>query len=243
MPAPHPAPPPCSPPRASTTTLLSSMAAAWRREEGACDGCDGAIQPARLDGKPPVGGPDLRISIVSRGSESGTRRAFEKTVLRYGEPAVSSDDCVTKDRPTSDSMVVRCERGNADSLLQEVNNIPGAIGYAERSAVAKFSDVHGVQRNGRDADIEAVKQNAYPFFEVEYFYTYGEPQGNTLISAFLKYLNSGTAKNILRRDGYTPCLDGQSNLMGACVARGEGRRTGRRAPRTAHDVLAPVAPS
>lgn len=160
-----------------------------------------------------VGGRDQRISLVSRGSESGTRRAFEKTVLGAGEPAVSSNDCINKDR-APDSPIVRCERGNTESLLQEINRIPGAIGYAEKSAVAKFSDVRGVQLNGREADIEAVKQNAYPFFEVEYFYTYGEPQADTLISAFLDYLSSGTAKNILRRDGYTPCLDGENNLMG-----------------------------
>jgi ABC-type phosphate transport system substrate-binding protein len=80
--------------------------------------------------------------------------------------------------------------------------------------VAKYSEVQQLRLNGREADIETVKQRAYPFFAVEYFYTYGEPQSDTLLSAFLDYMNSATTKNILRRDGYTPCLDGPSNLMG-----------------------------
>lgn len=33
------------------------------------------------------------------------------------------------------------------------------------------------------------------------------------MSAFLDYMNGDTAKNILRRQRYIPCIDGQQNLM------------------------------
>jgi phosphate transport system substrate-binding protein len=171
------------------------------------------IYQGRVTNWKEVGGQDLPISLVSRGSESGTRGVFETKILNASEKPVSSNDCMKKDRdPTA--LVVRCERPDTESLLQEVDKIEGAIGYAETAAAARFPDVDRVQLDGRNPDIEAVKlsPNPYMFYTVEYFYSYGQPERNTFVSAFLKYMDSDTAKNILRRGGYTPCVDGQQDL-------------------------------
>lgn len=104
-----------------------------------------------------LGGRDQRISIVSRGSESGTRRAFETQVLQDQEPPVSSNDCLNKDRD-EDAPVIRCEVGDTTTLLQEVDRIPGAIGYAEMSTATTYDNVERVELNGRDPDIETVKE-------------------------------------------------------------------------------------
>lgn len=34
------------------------------------------------------------------------------------------------------------------------------------------------------------------------------------MSAFLDYMNSDTARNVLRRNGGLPCIDGNQNLIG-----------------------------
>jgi len=160
-----------------------------------------------------LGGRDQTISVVSRDSQSGTRRAFEARVLNGAEPAVSSNDCVKKDR-NARAPVIRCERRTTRDQLSAVNTIPGAIGYAEASASISYENVDRIQLNGRDPDSNLVLQGKYPFWAVEYFYTYGPPQAGTLMSTFLDYMNTDTAKNILRRYGDVPCVDHQQNLMG-----------------------------
>ena len=71
------------------------------------------------------------ISIVARSSTSGTRRTFDSTVLGGAtEPPASSFNCLTRNAIPS-SRVIRCEVGDTGTLLQRVNTIPGAIGYAQ----------------------------------------------------------------------------------------------------------------
>ena len=54
---------------------------------------------------------------------------------------------------------------------------------------------------------------AYPFWTVEYLYTYGTPAPGTLAAAFLAYMNTDTAKDVLRSGDYTPCADRGQSLM------------------------------
>ena len=69
-----------------------------------------------------------------------------------------------------------------------------------------------VKLNGWDPGIGAVERGAYPYWTVEYLYTYGVPALGTLTAAFLSYLNSDTAKDILCSAAYTPCVDRQQSL-------------------------------
>jgi phosphate transport system substrate-binding protein len=108
-----------------------------------------------------LNGADLPIRIVSRGSESGTRRAFEARVLGLPEEPLSSDDCITKNRNPGSS-VVRCELSTTPAQLQEVNTVPGAIGYAEASAAATYGNINLVQLNGSAPDIHQVRTQRIP---------------------------------------------------------------------------------
>jgi ABC-type phosphate transport system substrate-binding protein len=154
-----------------------------------------------------AGGRDQPIEIVSRDSKSGTRRAFEQRVLNRAEPVFSSYDCVNKNADQH-SLVVRCEVPSTTALLQHVEGIPGAIGYAEISDVAAYPDIEYVKLNGQRPSTGSVLQRTYPFWAVEYLYTYRSPTSGTLTSAFLGYLtNTGTVKKILRSQGYIPCAD------------------------------------
>jgi hypothetical protein len=58
-----------------------------------------------------------------------------------------------------------------------------------------------------------VERGAYPYWTVEYLYTYGVPRAGTLAAAFLSCLNSDTAKRILRTAAYTPCAGRQQSLI------------------------------
>lgn len=165
-----------------------------------------------------LGGPNLDISLVSRGSESGTRNTFEQKILHGSEPAVSSNDCVHRDRDPN-ARVIRCERPTTDSLLQEVNNTPGAIGYAEVSATAKSPQVNRVQLDGRDADIETVKNNSYQFWTTEYLYSFRTPPPGSLAADFLDFMATSDAKNLLQTMGYIPCENDRQDLADLCTQR------------------------
>ena len=168
-----------------------------------------------------LGGNDHPIRIVSRGSESGTRRVFQDRVLGTTEPALTSDDCSTP-LINSSGPVIRCERDSTTELLEEVDRLPGAIGYAETSAVASRPNVIGVQLDDVTADIEPVMRGSYHYWTVETFYTYGQPPVDSLAGAFLQYLQEDAAKNILRSYGHVPCVDRQNLLETLCGRGGTG---------------------
>jgi phosphate transport system substrate-binding protein len=160
-----------------------------------------------------AGGADLPVRIVARTSGSGTRRAFDDKVLGRSEPAFSSYNCVSKDA-VPNAPVIKCEVADTATLLQRVNDIPGAIGYAQISDAASYPNVESVKLGGWDPVIGAVERGYYPFWTVEYLYTYGSPARGTLTSQFLAYMNTDTAKDILRSQDYTPCVDRNQSLMG-----------------------------
>lgn len=164
-----------------------------------------------------LGGADLPVRIVARVAGSGTRRAFDTTILGgKAEPAFSSYNCVTKNAVPS-SAVTKCEVTDTGTLLERVNAIPGAIGYAQISDAASYQNVERVTIGGADADFGAVQGREYPFWTVEYLYTYGTPPRGSLASAFLSYLGTDTAKDILRSQAYTPCVDrGQTLTATLC---------------------------
>src|SRR5262249_49431113 len=86
-------------------------------------------------------GPDLPISIVARTTASGTRRTFDDKILGgRAEPPFSSYNCVDKNAVPL-SRVIRCEVTDTGTLLQRVNSIPGAIGYAQVSDAANYPSV------------------------------------------------------------------------------------------------------
>jgi ABC-type phosphate transport system substrate-binding protein len=160
-----------------------------------------------------VGGANLPIRIVARTTGSGTRATFDSKVLGLAEPSFSSYNCLTKDA-VPDSPVTRCEVTDTKTLLERVNSTSGAIGYAQTSGAAAYSNVETIKLNGWDPVVGAVQRGDYPFWTVEYLYTYGTPAPGSLSASFLGYLNTGTAKDILRSQGYTPCVDRGDSLVG-----------------------------
>src|SRR5262249_57087990 len=148
-----------------------------------------------------LGGPDLPIRIMSRNYQSGTRQVFQQKIL-LGRPEFpfSSHDCVHKDRGSA-SPVISCENVTTADLLQNVASNPGAIGYAQAADAESsgYTNITLVQIDGLGAE-PGVIGNApgkYHFWAVEYLYSYGTPPANSLAAAFLGYMNSYPARDIL----------------------------------------------
>lgn len=90
-------------------------------------------------------------------------------------------------------------------------HIPGAIGYAQAADAAAFgnANVKPVQVDGLGADPGVIGNGPgkYHFWTVEYLYSYGSPSAGSRSAAFLAYMNSYAAKDILHGQGYIPCTD------------------------------------
>lgn len=152
-----------------------------------------------------LGGRSLSVHLVSRDANSGTRQVFQRRVLGRGEMANSSVDCVHKDYPTAP--VTRCELDSTDQVLTEVAQLPGAIGYSELNLATRAKGLHVLSLDTNAPSVDAIEHghSPYPYREIEYAYTYGQPPANSLASSFLTYLSRGSGQEIIRTHGHVPC--------------------------------------
>lgn len=165
------------------------------------------------------GGSDLPIRLVSRTEGSGTRGIFEEHVLRAAEPDLSSSDCERKDDLRAALYVTRCERSSQGQVLDAVNTVAGAIGYAEihvASDTRLYPNVRILALDGRMPTTSP--PTAYPFVAPEVFYTYGLPPNGSSASAFLTFLAGDTARRLLQQAGAPICVTSNSLISGACQA-------------------------
>lgn len=158
-------------------------------------------------------GRNVPIRMVSRtGPDSGSRRVFRERVLGGGqELGISSDDCKNKD---SRATYYRCEVNTTDELLSRVNEIDGAIGYADLGDTRKHAGITVAAVDGVTPDPAKVGSGAYTFWEIEYAYTYRTPAQDSLQEAFVDYLLSERNRPVLARDGLIPCADVQNGICG-----------------------------
>jgi ABC-type phosphate transport system substrate-binding protein len=174
-----------------------------------------------------VGGKSMPIRMVSRvGPDSGSRRVFREKVLGGDqELGITSDDCRKDDdaavaqtgavgRGRNQKQYHRCEVGTTEELLTRVNEIDGAIGYAELGGARKFPDVTIATIDNVVPDSSKVASGAYKFWEVEHAYTYQTPETGTLTAIFLEYVRSPKARPILERSGLVPCTDLPAGFCG-----------------------------
>lgn len=158
-----------------------------------------------------VGGNDLPIRLVGRHSDSGTRKTFEQRILGgIREPADTSDDCLERALGAPRPGPVRCERRSTVDVLNAVAVTPGAMGYSELRAATEREDLRLSRIDGHEATVEAADRGAYPFWETEYAYTFGEPPADSVAAGLLRYLTEGAGKDIVRAHGHRPCAELQN---------------------------------
>lgn len=168
------------------------------------------------------GGDPLPIRIVGRGGESGTRELFEQRVLGTGEGALTSDDCRTKDRAPQ-ATVIRCERDKNADVVREIAAVEGAIGYADAPSVAearKTNRMTALSLDGKMFDASVGVEAGYPFWTVEYLYTKGKPDGNSLAGRFIRYVLEHDEARVRMTDaGYLPCRTPEGTPLELCNLR------------------------
>ncbi len=154
-----------------------------------------------------LGGKDLPIRLISRNPGSGTRASFQRRILNgVREPGTNSDDCRSRD-PGSSAGVVRCARESTDAVLSAVASTPGALGYSELGAAAGRKDVIAVRIGGHAATADDADHGTYPFWETEFGSTFGEPDAQSLVASFLRYLTNQVGADIIRSHGDRPCAE------------------------------------
>ncbi|MEO3751563.1 substrate-binding domain-containing protein [Streptomyces sp. B6B3] len=154
-----------------------------------------------------LGGNDVPVRLVSREPGSGTRKTFEQRALdgRW-DGNVNSLDCLEVGEGAEPG-VVRCQRDSTSEVLDTVASTPGLLGYSEAGATAGRDDLLRVWIDGHEATLEAADQGAYPLWQTEYAYTYGEPAADSVAASFLRYLTNEVGRDIVRSHGHRPCAE------------------------------------
>jgi ABC-type phosphate transport system substrate-binding protein len=173
------------------------------------------INAGRVTNWSVLGGPDLPIRIVGRNADSGSRLAYERYVLGTGEAPVSSNSCSEQDRGFQVA-ATRCERQTTREVLETVDEIPGAIGYADAADVGGYSGVRPILIDGMQGTEEFLEQG-YEFWTIEFAYRREEIPGS-LVENFLGYLQRDSVARAMREEGYIPCQRSDGSLERLCRA-------------------------
>jgi phosphate transport system substrate-binding protein len=137
-----------------------------------------------------VGGPDAKITLLSRESNSGTHVYFKEHVLQKKDFAVRA-----------------LLMPSTATIIQEIQSNENAIGYGG-VAYALNNDVK-IVRIMKDAESpavlptdEAVTSGEYPISRPLFLYTNGDPVG--LVREFLNFCLSPEGQKIVLETGYVP---------------------------------------
>ena len=131
-----------------------------------------------------LGGPDLAIQPLSRGSGSGTRFTFDTYVL-------GGYELVPQPSPILDTA----------TMISDVRTTPGAIGYADLYDVyANLQSLIPITIDGIPASPFTVVDNSYKFWTVEHMYTKGPATG--VAQAFIDYMNNEHGGQIMQNSSF-----------------------------------------
>ncbi len=141
------------------------------------------IYTSRVTNWKEVGGPDLKIVVISRDSASGTFEAFSELVL-------------AKKKVRPDAIMQASSQGVASIVART----PGAIGYVGLGYVTPA--VKAIAVDGVMPSKESVLRNKYSISRPLFMYTNGTPQGT--IKKFIDFLKGPEGQKIVGEEGFVP---------------------------------------
>ncbi len=142
-----------------------------------------------------VGGANVKITVVSRPANSGTRQTFQKFILG-GNETVSGPSNLTTD--------------STGTVVKNVQQTDGAIGYVSLSA-AKSSGLTILQIDGSAPSADVAKNNTYKFWNFEHMYTKGPASG--VAQALIDYMASDDGKSEATTLSFVPISDMSSDAV------------------------------
>jgi phosphate transport system substrate-binding protein len=129
-----------------------------------------------------VGGPNSRIVVIQRESNSGTEESFRELVIGKGVQIVGSAE-------------TQASNGAVKSRL---STTPAAIGFLGMGFVDR--SVKAVALNGIFPTVQNVKNGSYPASRPLYFYTSGQPAGS--VKQFVELPSTADGKRIISELGF-----------------------------------------
>jgi len=127
-----------------------------------------------------VGGPDLAITLVVPGEETGANKNFRRLVMHHKEIQY-------------DYLTYRSTR-----VLEAIESLPmGAISFISRGAQITHPMVKVLTIDG-----EKPGDKNYPFYQIFYLVSKGEPTGT--VKAFVDFIRSEKGKSIILERGMLP---------------------------------------
>ncbi len=141
------------------------------------------IYTTRVKNWAEIGGPDLRIVVISRDSASGTFEAFSELVLN-------------KKKVRPDAIMQASNQGIASIVART----PGAIGYVGLGYVTDA--VKAIAVDGVMPDRNSVLRNKYLISRPLFMYTVGVPQGT--IKKFIDFLKGPEGQKLVGEEGFVP---------------------------------------
>jgi len=132
-----------------------------------------------------IGGPDKKIVMISRDTNSGTYETFEKLVMKK-EKIVEGAEYV----------------GSNGAVRSRVQNTPGAIGYVGLGFLDKT--VKGLKVNSIYPTLQTISTGTYPIARPLFMFTNGYPKMGSGIYQFVTIHLSETGQKIVKRIGFVP---------------------------------------
>lgn len=130
-----------------------------------------------------VGGPDLKIMLVTRPTSSGTRALFKQYALGGAEEASKS----------------ALETDDSGTLMETVEKNKGAIGYVALSYMVGVEDAVTVKIDGVEPSLENTYNGKYNVWGYEHMYT---KDSNDVADAYIEYLSSDDYSDNVEKLGY-----------------------------------------
>lgn len=147
------------------------------------------IYTGKINNWKEVGGPDLKIVVLSRESNSGTYAFFKEHVLNN-----------ENFRP--DALLLP----STSAEVKEIQGNKGAIAYMGLGYVNETVKAVKVAKDASDAglapNLETVKSGEYPISRKLYLYSAGEPKG--VGKAFIDYALSSDGQKTVEEMGFIP---------------------------------------
>ena len=142
------------------------------------------IYSGKLTNWKDVGGPDLKIVIISRDTNSGTYECFQELVLKKEHVSAGA------------------EYANSNGAIrQRVLSTPAAVGYV---GLAFVEGVKALKIDGVEATADNVVAKKYPIARPLFMYTDGEPVAGTPLADFVGLGKTADGKKIVGEQGYVP---------------------------------------
>ncbi|MCI1520499.1 MAG: phosphate ABC transporter substrate-binding protein [Eubacterium sp.] len=131
-----------------------------------------------------VGGPNLKIMLVTRPDSSGTRALFEQYAMNGKDEASKS----------------ALETDDSGTLMETVEKNKGAIGYVALSYLTDTKKASAVSIDGVAPTLENTYNGKYNVWGYEHMYTKGD--GSKTAQSFIKYLSGKSYVKNVEKMGY-----------------------------------------